>query len=282
MVTNMTAARKKYLSIILLIFVGLILIIALASMLGSANQEPSGISSFDTAAGAAYLTGLESKDPTEVEEQLKLIRQQELQAQKEELINQLTSGEVSVWSMFEDYALLGDSRSVGFTYYGFLPDSNVWAESGATIRNMEQHIPALVSMAPSYIFLCYGMNDFCSGFWTSPEEYVADYKEQLLSIQAALPDSDIYICSILPASDAAYARANIWSVIPSYNEALKAMCDELDHCYYIDGDPVAEQHMDLWEQDGIHFKKEFYPHWAASLIMGIFDAENSEDIADDI
>ena len=262
--------------------IALILVIALISTIGSADKAPEDTLDRDIGAGVAYLEALESRDPNEITEIMKLMRQQELEAQKEELMNQLSSGEVSVWSMFEDYALLGDSRSVGFTYYGFLPDSNVWAESGATIRNMEQHIPALVSMAPSYIFLCYGMNDFCSGFWTSPEEYVADYKEQLLSIQAALPDSDIYICSILPASDAAYARANIWSVIPSYNEALKAMCDELDHCYYIDGDPVAEQHMDLWEQDGIHFKKEFYPHWAASLIMGIFDAENSEDIADDI
>lgn len=278
----MTAVKKKRLFWSLLALIALILVIALISTIGSADKAPEDTLDRDIGAGVAYLEALESRDPNEITEIMKLMRQQELETQKEELMNQLSSGEVSVWSMFEDYALLGDSRSVGFTYYGFLPDSNVWAESGATIRNMEQHIPALVSMAPSYIFLCYGMNDFCSGFWTSPEEYVADYKEQLLSIQAALPDSDIYICSILPASDAAYARANIWSVIPSYNEALKAMCDELDHCYYIDGDPVAEQHMDLWEQDGIHFKKEFYPHWAASLIMGIFDAENSEDIADDV
>lgn len=38
----------------------------------------------------------------------------------------LYSGEISVWSLFEDYAMLGDSRTSGFTYYGYLsPEARV-------------------------------------------------------------------------------------------------------------------------------------------------------------
>ena len=266
MVTNMTDVRKKYLSIILLILVGLILIIALASMLGSANQEPSGISSFDTAAGVAYLTGLESKDPTEVEEQLKLIRQQELQAQKEELINQLTSGEVSVWSMFEDYVLLGDSRAVGFDYFGFLPDDRVLAESGATIKALEEHIPDLVALNPSNLFLCYGLNDVSIGIWPTPEEYVADFERIIGLIREELPEVNIYISSILPARDPAFETSTLWYNIPDYSAAVQTMCEQID-CHFIDNTEICEKYADMWEVDGIHVRSTFYPYWAANMII---------------
>lgn len=231
------------------------------------------ISQEDLAASRAYLQSLEDKDPAMVDKQIRLIRQQRIQSMKDELETQLLTGEVSVWSLFEDYLILGDSRTIGFSYNGFLPEDNVWAETGATIWNLEEMLPDVIAAAPSYIYVTYGMNDFCAGIWDGPSDFTADYKVLLQQIQAQLPDTTIVVCSILPATEAAYERAQIWSVIPDYNAALKEMCDSLEKCYYVDGDGIAEQYEALYDADGVHFLKDFYPYWAVSMIMEVYNNE---------
>lgn len=270
--------RKSVLLMVGGIAVVLVIILVICAVIPDSNTSTA---SQPLSEGVQYLESLEEKDPAQVDQLIKLRRQQRLQAMKDELQQQINTGKVSVWTLFDDYVLFGDSRSVGFTYYGFLPDTNVWAETGATISHLQGLLPDLYDASPSYVYLTYGMNDFCSGLYNQPEQFTTEYRAVIEDIQKNLPDATIVVCSILPASEAAYQRANIWSVIPNYNEAIREMCDGLDRCYFVDCDGIAEEHMDLWEADGVHFQKEFYPYWATAMIMEVYNHELFADDSDD-
>ena len=170
--------------------------------------------------------------------------------------------------------LLGDSRAVGFSFYGFLPEERVLAESGATILHLEEHIPDIVALNPSNIFLCYGLNDIMLGTWPTPSDYVTKYTSVINEIHDKLPDANIYISSILPAPG-----SGVQSQLSDYNQALDEMCSALNRCYFVDNDDISSQYSGLWENDGIHVMQDFYPHWANNLITAVYSS-SLEDTAD--
>ena len=255
----------------------LLAIILLALRLGS-SRNSSEVSAPDVSAGRQYLQQLEAQDPAAVDQELKRLRQEKLNALCQERLRQLEADEISVWTLFDGSVILGDSRAVGFWYYDFLPESQVLAEGGSTILTLEEHIPDLEKLAPSTVFLCYGLNDVSIGIWDTPEEYAQQYADIIGELRAALPDVQIYISSILPARDPAFSQSTAWYDIPQYSAAVKEMCETND-CHYVDNDDQAEEYADLWEADGIHVQKEFYPHWAANLISAVYRAELEADAA---
>lgn len=263
---------------ILILFV--ILIIVIAIKLGTRARGPEEVA-IDLQSGIAYLQALEDADPGPVENKLKEQRQLEMKQQREERLNQLLTGEVSVWTMFEDYVLLGDSRAVGYEYYEFLDQDRVIAEGGATIRDLSNSIPDIKALNPSYIFLCYGLNDVSIGYWNTPEEYVTEFKSVLQDIHRELPNAKVFVSSILIARDPAFELSSAWYNIPEFSAAVGEMCDTMDHVYFVDNADISETYADLWDSDGIHLNKEFYPYWAANMIMEVYDSEleQSEDPA---
>ena len=113
----------------------------------------------EVASGIAYIKDLEKADTDEVEAVLALQRQQRLAEEREEKMRQVADGEIDVWSLFSDYALMGDSRAVGFEVFGFMPDDRVIAGPGWTIRDIEKNMATLQALNPSSIYLCFGLND---------------------------------------------------------------------------------------------------------------------------
>ena len=112
----------------------LLVIIILAVRLGF-SRDTTEAAATDIAAGRQYLQQLEAQDPAAVDKELKRLRQERLNELCQERLRQLEAGEVSVWTLFDDSVILGDSRAVGFWYFDFLPESQVLAEAGATILN---------------------------------------------------------------------------------------------------------------------------------------------------
>ena len=218
----------------------------------------------ETEAGVNYIKQLEAADTTEIEQKFKTTKSQRIAEQFANIEN----GEASIWTMFDDYVILGDSRAVGYWYFGFLPQERCITEGGATIRDhLTAHIPDIEALAPSNIFLLYGLNDVSIGYWDTPEDYVAEYKQILSDIQSRVPGAKIYVSSILPARDPAFAESEKWHEIPTWSEATRGMCEEMEGVYYVDNDGIAEEYADLWDEDGIHVMKEFYEYWAANLIV---------------
>lgn len=255
-----TKKQPKY--IWLAAVVVLVAVILLITLGGREKKEKT---SEAVAQGVAYLSGLEKKDPNAIRQVRREIYVSRMLAQKDELTQGIRSGEIDPFPLFEEYAILGDSRAVGYSYSDFLPDERVLAEGGNTIRVIPYRIEELVALNPSYIYLCYGINDINIGFWDTAEEYAEEYMQMVALIEEALPETTVVISSTLPAKDPAFERAKRWRLIPDWNKVLEQTCKE-NGVLYANCDWLYEEMSDLWDQDGIHLRPAFYPYWAGELI----------------
>lgn len=178
---------------------------------------------------------------------------------------------VNPWRFFKDTVVMGDSRAVGFWYYHYLDRSRVLADGGHNIRRILPQLDALKALSPKTVILCYGLNDTGVGFWKTPEAYATEYMQIIDRIRAELPDTRIVVSSILPASQAAINdRAPSWAKIPAFSAEVGARC--ADHgAVYADNTAAVGLHFDLWDPDGVHVKKAFYPYWARSILSSYTD-----------
>ncbi len=275
-------APKKYLPFLAAVLVVLVFILILAFHLGGSGD--GGTAALDPSAvqeGVDYLKQLEAQDPAQIDQIRKQLQQQKIQELRDERLRQLESGEISVWSLFNDYVLLGDSRATGFELYGFLPEDRVIAENGATLRYLDEHISDVVAMNPSNIFLCFGLNDIASGIWSTAESYVEEYQSVLERLIQTVPDAKIFVSSTLPAREPAFTSLPVLINISSYNSAVEDMCSQLPNCYYVNNDAAAAQYADLWEDDGIHVSRDFYPHWAVNMILELYSSTLDDAAAND-
>lgn len=232
--------------------------------IGGKEQQAAAVD--QTAAGIAYLEALELKDPSEVEQIRKDIYERKLDAQRDQLVQQLMSEMDDPWGMFRDYCIMGDSRAVGFWYHKFLDKGRCIADGGHTIRNITANMDRLVEMAPGTLYLCYGLNDSSIGYWDSADAYVGEYMQIIREIREKLPDTKIVVSSILPARDPAFERSTKWRRIPEWSAALEKACQE-NGIAFANCDDLYDDYPNLWDPDGIHFRKEFYPHWARYLLV---------------
>ena len=238
-----------------------VILILFISRLSSKEQQVS-----DTAEGIAFLQSLENKDPEAVMEVRRDIEQAKINAKRDQMIQQLANGDVDPFSYFKDYVVMGDSRAVGFWYRDFLEKSRVLADGGHTIRNVEKQMDTLVSLNPSMIYMCYGLNDTSIGYWDTAEEYVTEYMETVNTLRERLPNATIVVSSILPARDPAFDRSAKWRNIPAWSAELEKACNA-NGILFANCDSLAVDYPKLWDPDGIHFREDFYPHWASILVI---------------
>ena len=219
----------------------------------------------DVKTGVTYIQTLEATDVSQVENQIKQVQAAERKAA-------LESGEIDVWTLFNDSVIMGDSRAVGFYYYGFLGTDRVLAEAGATILKISEYTPSAQVVNPSSIFLCFGLNDISIGIWPTVEDYIAEYDKQIADLRTAIPGAQVYVVSTIPATDPAFSKASVWRNIPEWNEALKAHFADSD-VHFIDISETVAEHQDLYDIDGIHMQKAFYDYWAIAIMAGVTENE---------
>ena len=250
--------RKRLLAELaaVVVIIGIVIFIALSGQ---------NIATDDIKDGRAYIEGLEATDTASVEEQVKELRKKERKAA-------LESGDLDVWSQFTDIAILGDSRAVGFYSYNLVDESRVFATGGATIRDIEQYTDQLVALNPSSIIFCYGLNDISIGYWDNVDDYIAEQDQIIADLKEAMPNTTIYINSIIPAIDPAFERSEKWRDIPEWNDAIRQHCED-NNIPYIDITEDVEAHEDLYDVDGIHMQKAFYEYWAIDMITEVTENE---------
>ena len=81
----------------------------------------------------------------------------------------------------------------------------------------------------------------------------------------------VVVSSILPAQDPAFEKSSKWRNIPEWSEAVGAACAE-NGIPFADNTEICQTYADLWQPDGIHVRPEFYPYWAANLILAELDS----------
>lgn len=255
---------QKYTLMGLMLLILCLVTWALATGLGILQGNAAAAAAQETAEGVSYLKKLEKQDVTEVET---ILQEREREHQQE----QIQTGQVdesSVWDQLKDVVIMGDSRAVGFYYFKFLDHSQVLATGGATIADIEGQMGTLKALNPPQLFLCYGLNDISIGYWKTKEEYITALDQVIQKLHKELPNTTVYISSILPARDPAFERSKLWRQIPDFNVAIKAFCAEKEYPY-VDNTEICEQYADLWQYDGIHVRQEFYAHWGANMIRAM-------------
>ena len=231
--------------------------------------------------GVSVVEQLAARDPAEVD---RILREREAERRRQQIAEGLekamreqTDGleQGSIWEHFTDYLVLGDSRAVGFTVYRLLDPSRVLAEGGLTIRDIPDYLDEIRTYNPAYLYLCFGLNDAGIGYWDTGEEYAAEMRERIAQLKEAAPDARIIISSILPATESAMERSPSWRKIPEFSEAVRALCGS-DGVAFADNDAIAAEYMDtLWDEDGVHLDREFYPYWAKNLLIAAITADFS-------
>ena len=56
--------------------------------------------------------------------------------------------------------------------------------------------------------------------------------------------------------------------LEEYNAALKAMTEQNGY-RYVDNTYVAEEHQNLYQDDGLHLQPDFYKYWAANMLTEV-------------
>ena len=260
-------------------------VLAAAMLLGGC----SGGDGVDTAQGVAYLEALEQQDPDAVDQILRQRRLEQLEREREELLRQVKAGEQDPFPLFQDAVILGDSRAVGFFYYGFVDESRDLTGSGETILDIPKKLDALQAMNPRYVYLAYGLNDIKIGHWGSLQAHISEYLDRVQDIRERLPEAVIVISSVLPyhdpnartdatgetpptsgSSSLTEADRKRLAQIPEWNRLMADAARE-HGVIFVDNSAICTEYEDLWEKDGIHVFKSFYPHWGKNLIVAALE-----------
>lgn len=204
--------------------------------------------------GVQALKSLEEKDVVQVEEKIASI-------QSSNGVNEGQSNEesgINYKSKFSSSVIVGDSRAEGISAYGFLTQSSVVAHKGRNILNAmdKGDISTAIGLAPKNMFLTYGINDIAA--YSDSSIFIEEYEKVIKTIKSELPNTNIYICSILPVQSFAVSKQPNLANIDKWNSNLKKLCKKVK-VTYLDANSIIEQ--SDYEQDGIHFKASFQKKW---------------------
>lgn len=210
------------------------------------------------AKGVSYIKQLEKEDVETLDDRLD-------KKYREERNVAIENGTIDVWGLFDDYVIFGDSRVMGFEVIGVLPDNRVLAGSGHSINNMSEWSEVIKTLKPKNVYISYGVNDMGLNLDESVEGgYGSLYEVQINELLKIVPDANIYVNSIIPATqEAIETKGQAWARVTDYNKKLKETCEK-NGWTFIDNDALASP--DIYQPDGIHFAGAFYPKWGQNMI----------------
>ena len=205
----------------------------------------------DTSEGIGYIKNAEDEDITVIEEKISRLEEQDGEA----------GGERSLKERFSQAVVLGDAAALGFSEYNILNASSVAAEAGAHLDQADSLIQKTKELSPQIIFVSLGSSDVndTNGDTARFTELYGDFLETL---QTEIPDAHIFVNAVFPVQESAVEKEPALANIADYNEKLEAMCEK-KQIGYIDNSDIIED--EYYEEDGIHFKANFYPIWAEKM-----------------
>lgn len=169
---------------------------------------------------------------------------------------------------FATSLILGDSVTQGLYVYEVMDSALVIAKKGVGVRSpdktgLAEMLGQVISAKPQNLFLALGMNDIVAAGGDA-SVFVNDYKAVLDRLKTELPDTKIYVNSVLPASQTAIAKDGRYAKVPEYNQQLKVLCEE-ENVTFLDNTDLVKQ--EYYEVDGIHMKKVYYQGWVDRMAV---------------
>lgn len=265
------AANRAGLALALCLALGLVMLLSG----GTKTHRGTPGTADQVVASRRRLEDLAAREPIDLNAELKKRRKEELKAKNGILIDDMEAEHQKILSMtdadwsyadfarwFQNAAIVGDSIIRQVRLYEFL-DAPVFAEGGVHISVDMELLDQVEAAKPSVVFLCFGMNDV-GVFKDQIDLYVDRYSHIIRRLQISLPDAAIYVHAALPVSDKLMKEEPKYRWLAPYNEAMKAVCPELG-AYYIDSSFLVEGRPDVFREDGVHPREEYYPMWLTYL-----------------
>ena len=145
-----TPSKRSY-----LLLAGILLAAILIAVLTS--SKPKAASDRATAAelqaGRSYLEALSRKDPALVDAALKERDEAKRARDRADLLDELCQDEANVWSLFDNYVLMGEALGSGFSVYGFFSEDRVLAGSSYTLRNVATSLDKAAALKPGQVMV---------------------------------------------------------------------------------------------------------------------------------
>jgi lysophospholipase L1-like esterase len=204
----------------------------------------------DTSEGLKVIKKAESGDVKKIENKIDKLAEKN---KKETDTNE----ERNYKAVFSDSVIMGDSISEAFIEYDLLNASSVVAKKGAHLDELEEQLTCVQRINPQVIFLYFGMNDVVSTDGDA-DLFIKKYNALIQKIQKKLPDTKIFVNSVFPVREEVMKQEPAYKKLSDYNEALANMCDKKQIAFINNTDLVSDKD---YEEDGIHFKTEFYAYW---------------------
>lgn len=209
----------------------------------------------DTKKGTEILKAMDEMDVSEADRKIKELEAQEREAEQ-------NADEQPASEKFTDCLVMGDSITQGLYEYGVLDQANVQADRGAGVsagdnKKLADHIARAKEMKPSVLFLSYGMNDVGAQNGDA-DGFTKAYRPVIRDLKKSLPDTKIYVNSILPAAQTAMEQNSVYAEIPEFNQKLKKLCEK-EKVTFIDNTDLVKQ--EYYAGDGIHMSTGYYKEW---------------------
>ena len=209
----------------------------------------------DTKKGTEILKAMDEMDVSEADRKIKELEAQEREAEQ-------NAEEQPASEKFTDCLVMGDSITQGLYEYGVLDQANVQADRGAGVsagdnKKLADHIARAKEMKPSVLFLSYGMNDVGAQNGDA-DGFIKAYRPVIRDLKKSLPDTKIYVNSVLPAAQTAIEQNAVYAKIPEFNQKLKKLCEK-EKVIFIDNTDLVKQ--EYYADDGIHMSTGYYKEW---------------------
>ena len=165
-----------------------------------------------------------------------------------------------------DVVFFGDSITQDSDFRTYFPEQAIvnLGLYGDTLTGMIDRVPGVASVKPEKVFLLGGIN----GLTDRNVDICAETYEALLEeLEAYLPDSQIFIQSVLPISSAREGYGLHNSSIVEFNSRLAAMAQERGMTY-VDLYALYEKDGQMnpeFSADGLHLLPESYGLWAEQI-----------------
>ncbi|UYX55277.1 GDSL-type esterase/lipase family protein [Bacillus thuringiensis] len=163
-------------------------------------------------------------------------------------------------SIFKTSVFLGDSITDGLHDLDILDEENIISGIGKSIGDAQKNVEQVANQKPDNIFILLGLCNLAE----TKESTVTQYSQLIQKIKEKLPDTKINILSITPVTPERTQKEERYKNINDFNEGFK-MIAKKEQVNFIDLSPMFKDNPDLYVEDGIHFKPEFYPIWLEYL-----------------
>ena len=181
----------------------------------------------------------------------------------------MTEGTFNYKEFFKQDVFMGDSITEAIAYNGILEQKNVCSKVGVNINEAKFQISSIKIENPRNIYLLYGVNDMDDR--NQIRWFVDQYRDLVRNTKKSFPNSKIYIQSVLPVASTLEQRKPHTNnnYINECNESLIEMAKEENVQFLNIAALLNDSNQNLFEQDGFHFKTDFYYLWFNYLIKNI-------------